>query len=321
MLAKNVRQCSRLVTWVPLVLAVLASSLLAPAASADFVEDLARVDKALKENPSHVLEYALESCLHRRKFAIVLWESGHEVRANRALKACFHLLDIPEEAPAPKVTAPTREELEQRAVREIEKALALEPDVARGLEIYRECAACHMPEGFGLSNGSVPQIAGQHRVVLIKQLADIRAGYRDAVLMAPYASVESIGGAQAVADVTAYIDTLEISVDTGKGSGKDLELGEKLYAENCVRCHGPHGEGNPELFAPRIQSQHYNYLVRQFQWIRDGNRRNGNPDMVKQIQSFGDRETAAVLDYVSRLQPPPELQAPPGWQNPDFVKK
>jgi hypothetical protein len=26
-----------------------------------------------------------------------------------------------------------------------------------------------------------------------------------------------------------------------------------------------------------------------------------------------------MLDYVSRLEPPEELQAPEGWQNPDFA--
>ena len=290
----------------------------APVVFADFIDDLARVDKALRTNPSKVLNQALESCLNRRRFAVVLWDSGHEVRANRALKSCFHLLEIPEEAPVKKVVAPSRKQLDERAARELARAMALEPDVARGLEIYRECAACHMPEGWGLSNGSVPQIAGQHRKVVIKQLADIRAGNRDAILMAPYSSVESIGGAQAVADVAAYIDTLEISVETGKGKGNDLELGKRLYAENCARCHGPEGEGQSEIYAPRIQAQHYNYLVRQFEWIRDGKRRNANPEMVKQIQAFGDRETAAVLDYVSRLEPAPELRAPEGWKNPDF---
>jgi cytochrome c553 len=235
------------------------------------------------------------------------------------LSACFGLLEIPRVPPIDQVVAVTPEQLDAKASAEMERALGLAPDVANGLKIYRECAACHMPEGWGLSSGSVPQIAGQHRKVIVKQLSDIRAGNRDAVLMAPYASVESIGGAQAVADVTAYIDSLEINVAGGKGSGEDLELGERLYAENCTRCHGPAGEGNNEIFAPRIQSQHYNYLVRQFEWIRDGKRRNANAEMIAQIQGFGDRETAAVLDYVSRLEPAVELQAPPGWKNPDFI--
>ena len=298
----------------------IALSISPPAAFADFESQLARVDDALRSNPKHVLPQALDSCMARRGFAIRQYNSGDAVRANRSLRSCFQLLKIPEAAPVAQVTAPTAAALQAKATRELGEALTLTPDVGRGLAIYRECAACHMPEGWGMMSGSVPQIAGQHRNVVIKQLADIRAGNRDTVVMAPYASVESIGGAQAVADVAAYIDTLEIRVDTGKGPGEELAFGERLYRENCTRCHGDRGEGNPEEYVPRIQSQHYHYLVRQFEWIRDGKRRNSNPEMVAQIQSFGERETQAVLDYVSRLEPPVEMQAPPGWKNPDFVE-
>jgi cytochrome c553 len=289
------------------------------AALADFEEELARLDEGLKTNPSRVLPQAVDSCLTRRHFAIEQFNSGQHTRAARSLKACFRLLKIAETPPAPEVVARTQEELRDKAIAELEHALTLTPDLANGLEIYRECAACHRPEGWGLSNGSVPQIAGQHRKVVIKQLADIRAGNRDAVLMVPYAAAEQIGGAQAVADVAAYIATLEISIDTDKGSGKDLELGERLYRDNCTRCHGATGEGNDGDFVPRIHAQHYDYLVRQFEWIREGKRRNANPEMMAQIQGFEERETHAVLDYVSRLEPPIVLRAPSDWKNPDFA--
>jgi cytochrome c553 len=178
-----------------------------------------------------------------------------------------------------------------------------------------------MPEGWGLRGALVPipQLAGQHRTVVIKQLADIRAGNRESVVMAPYATVELIGGAQAIADVAGYIDSLEMSVDTGKGPGKDLELGAQLYRDNCARCHGQTGEGDSDAYVPRIQAQHYQYLVRQFNSIRKGKRRNANPEMVTQIRDFSARQIQAVLDYVSRLEPPEELRAPLGWHNPDFA--
>jgi cytochrome c553 len=212
------------------------------------------------------------------------------------------------------------EEVLARAAREIERALALEPDVARGLEIYRSCAECHTPEGWGLASGRIPQLAGQHRTVVIKQLADIRAGNRGSVVMAPYATAELIGGAQAIADVAGYIDSLEMSVDNGKGPGKDLELGAQLYRDNCARCHGPTGEGDGHVYVPRIQSQHYEYLVLQSESIRKGRRRNANPEMAAQIRGFDARQSQAVLDYVSRLQPPEDLRAPPGWRNPDLAR-
>ena len=287
----------------------------------DFNQALARVDEALKTNPGRARRAALESCRNRRNFAVKLYKQDLTARAERRLKFCFDLLKISQTPPAEaeKVSvAESMKKLQEQATREIERALALAPNIEKGLEIYRGCAACHKPEGWGLSNGSVPQLAGQHRKVVIKQLAEIRAGTRDSVLMVPYACVERIGPSQAVSDVAGYIDTLEMSVDTGKGPGKDLELGKRLYAEYCASCHGAKGGGNDDAYVPRIQAQHYRYLVRQLEWIREGKRRNANPDSLAQIQGFQEREIHALLDYISRLEPPAELQAPPGWNNPDF---
>ena len=268
-----------------------------PGLATDFEESLARVDEALRKNPGRVNVHALESCQRQRNAAVKLYDSGQAARA-----------------------APTVAEVQARAAREVEHALSLAPDLENGLAVYRGCAECHMPEGWGLSSGLVPQLAGQHRTVVIKQLADIRAGNRATVVMAPYATVEIMGGAQGVADVAGYIDTLEMTAGGGKGPGDQLELGEELYRNNCARCHGPAGEGDADSFVPRIQAQHYGYLVRQFEWIRDGRRRNANAEMQAQIQDFDDEQISAVLDYVSRLEPPPELQAPPEWSNPDFAE-
>lgn len=201
---------------------------------------------------------------------------------------------------------------------EREEALTLKPDVKNGKEVYEVCSACHMPEGWGLTDGTFPQLAGQHRTVIIKQLADIRDGHRDNPTMYPFALPSEIGGTQAIADVSEYIAGLKMNPENGVGKGDDLELGKKLYADNCVRCHGEAGEGNAEKYYPRIQAQHYEYLVRQYRWIKEGKRRNSNPEMVEQIKNFSDKDTLAVLDYVSRLKPAPELVAPKGWKNPDF---
>ncbi len=286
-----------------------------------FEETLARVDRALQRNPQRASQELLLSCRSRRNFAVRLYDSGMLPRAERSLKYCLGALGLSETpvSAAPVQKGPSMEEIQAKAALEVERASTLTPDIANGLEIYRSCAMCHTPEGWGLTSGVVPQIAGQHRSVVIKQLADFRAGNRDSVLMIPYASVESIGGPQAVADVAGYIDTLELSADSGKGPGDDLERGQQLYAENCARCHGATGEGSAEEAVPRIQAQHFNYLVRQFEWIRTGKRRNSSHEMVAQIQGFEPGETRAVLDYVSRLEPPEELQAPAGWQNPDFA--
>ena len=284
-----------------------------------FNDDLKLVDNALRNNPSGALRQSLESCLKQRNHAVVLHEIGMTERARRALQYCFDSLYIRRDTAVRVPAGPSEEELQAMAQAEFDKALTLTPDIDNGRNIYRECAACHEPEGWGLTTGIVPQIAGQHRTVVIKQLADFRAGNRDSILMAPYATVESIGGAQSVADVAEYISTLEISVENGKGPGTDLELGGKLYAEHCAECHGSNGEGSNDDIAPRIQAQHYNYLERQFYWIRDGKRRNVGLKMAF-TKKFSERQLKAVLDYTSRLMPPEELRAPADWKNPDFAR-
>lgn len=201
---------------------------------------------------------------------------------------------------------------------EREEALHLKPIRENGKDVYEVCSACHLPEGWGQPDGTFPQLAGQHRTVIIKQLADIRDGHRDNPTMYPFALPSEIGGPQSIADVADYMATLKMNPDNGVGPGTDLEHGAKLYADNCVRCHGATGEGDAEKFYPRIQAQHYEYLLRQYRWIKEGKRRNSNPEMVEQIKNFTDKDTIAVLDYVSRLKPPANLVAPKGWKNPDF---
>lgn len=100
---------------------------------------------------------------------------------------------------------------------EKDDAMKLIPDMENGMEVYEVCSACHYPEGWGTKDGTFPQLAGQHKEVLIKQLADIRERNRDNPTMYPFALPESIGDAQALADVVAYIAKLPMNPDNGRG--------------------------------------------------------------------------------------------------------
>jgi cytochrome c553 len=155
----------------------------------------------------------------------------------------------------------------------------------------------------GEQEGSFPAIAGQHRKVIIKQLADIRAGHRDAPTMYPFADPKIIGGAQAIADVAAYISTMSANTHPSVGPGEDLVRGRELYREHCTGCHGDRAEGNNEAFFPRLAGQHYEYLRLQLTWIRNGQRRNANWAMVAHLKGFDDEKISLVADYISRLQP------------------
>ena len=189
--------------------------------------------------------------------------------------------------------------------RELSQAMALAPNIENGKDLYGKlCAECHGEDGWGSSGGEYPQLAGQHSSVIIKQLADIRAGNRDHPKMFPIVEQSQIGGAQAIADIAAYISTLLMDSFPAAGDGDNLAKAEALYIQSCSRCHGEQGEGDAGLHYPLIQGQHYEYLLRQLRWIRDGQRKNANPQMAALIRQLSDDDLKLLADYVSRIEPP-----------------
>jgi cytochrome c553 len=183
---------------------------------------------------------------------------------------------------------------------ELAKALKLKGDPERGRVAYEVCQGCHRPDGAGRPDGTYPQLAGQHRSVIIKQLTDIRARRRDNPKMHPFASERLISVAE-IADIASYLQTLPMPADNGRGPGVRLELGAQLYERDCRDCHGGRGEGDAAKFYPVLAGQHYPYLVRQTREIRDGMRGNANRDMAKVARSYSDADIEAVADYLSRL--------------------
>ncbi len=192
------------------------------------------------------------------------------------------------------------------------EALKLKGDKKRGEEAYEVCGACHLPSGAGRPDGTFPQLAGQHTTVLIKQMADIRAGLRDNPTMYPFAA--TLTDPQELADVSAYIESLCIPVEHGKYEGPDAAMqvakGKELYEKQCLECHGKNGEGDKAKFYPVIAGQHYKYLLRQMTEIRDGHRRNANPDMVKVIKPYTNDQLVAISAYQSSLVMPGNMCKP-----------
>ena len=184
---------------------------------------------------------------------------------------------------------------------EITQSQALTPNIENGKKIYPLCGSCHMANGWGKKDGSFPVIAGQHRNVLIKQLADIRSKNRNNPTMYPFTDPGSIGGLQGISDVTAYIASMPKDPTPGVGDGLQLAVGKGIYQQHCLQCHGDKGQGNNEAFYPSLKGQHHAYLLRQLRWIKDGYRKNSNPVMVTALKTLSDEELDAVADYLSRL--------------------
>jgi cytochrome c553 len=205
------------------------------------------------------------------------------------------------------------------------EALTKKGDAKAGEEGYETCGACHLPSGAGRPDGTFPQLAGQHTTVLIKQMADIRAGLRDNPTMYPFAA--TLTDAQELANVAAYIEKLCIPIEHGKYDSKPgdnmdknwkapadtekrLADGKALYEKECLECHGKNGEGVKEKFYPVLAGQHYKYLLRQMTEIRDGHRRNANPDMVKIIKKYNNEQLISISAYQASLVMPGNMCKP-----------
>jgi cytochrome c553 len=173
-------------------------------------------------------------------------------------------------------------------------------NLADGKRGYAVCAVCHLENGAGRPDGVFPQLAGQHASVTYRQITDIRDGRRDNPIMAPFAM--TLTDPQDLADLAAYIESLPLPLDNGKGPGNDYALGATLYERDCVDCHGERGQGNAERLVPVVAGQHYAYLARQIDDIAGRHRRNSDPKMTGVVTTYSERERQAVADYISRLE-------------------
>jgi len=181
--------------------------------------------------------------------------------------------------------------------------LALAADKARGRVAFDDCAGCHRRDASGRTTGPIPRLSGQHASVIVKQVLDIRSGQRINPAMRPH--VEEVAlGAQALADIASYLQSLPMAGRLGQGPGNQLARGQALFEKDCVACHGARGEGRAEGAIPMVAAQHYPYLLRELGLIRDGGRGNSNPAMAALLKPYGEADLQAVADHLSRLPPP-----------------
>jgi cytochrome c553 len=178
--------------------------------------------------------------------------------------------------------------------------LKLKGDPKNGQEVYEVCSACHLEDGMGRPDGSLPVVAGQHEKVLVKQMIDIRTGHRDNPTMYPFAQGME---PQDISDSAAYMARLKLKTTNGKGSGKEVKRGAELYKKDCLSCHKDNGVGDQAKFVPLLTAQHYEYTMRQMEEMQAGKRKNADKDMMKVIKTYSRADMQAVADYMSRLKP------------------
>jgi cytochrome c553 len=160
-----------------------------------------------------------------------------------------------------------------------EIAAVLAPTGAPGAPpAYAHCASCHLHDGSGRPDGSIPRLNGQRRAVLENKLYRLRAGMTRLPVMDPFA--RSLAPRE-IAELARYLSTLP---DTPKSSSDitsdERSTGASIFAEHCASCHGANGEGHDGLFASRLCGQYAGYLERRLREVSAKAR--GDADAIMQ---------------------------------------
>jgi len=148
------------------------------------------------------------------------------------------------------------------------------------------CAACHGQNGVPTDPKTIPNIWGQEKSYLVKQLHDYRSGDRDDPIMSPIAK----GLAQEdLRKIAAYFAAKSWPAQRAAAATPSPPNG----IAQCQPCHQPNFEGGPP--APRLAGLSYEYLLAAMRSFAADIRTN-NEDMPK----FKPAPTAGELEVMAR---------------------
>lgn len=158
-------------------------------------------------------------------------------------------------------------------------------------DIMRTCAGCHGEFGQGGGAGECPRLAGLPQAYLAQQIRLFKTRERENIPMIPYATERELPP-EDVFQITTYLSRIRLpthlppidednydplkrlnmakkvlQIPPAEG---DVARGGALYDELCSACHGNSGYGRGDT--PMLAGQYTNYLDRQIEAYRDGER-------------------------------------------------
>jgi cytochrome c553 len=175
------------------------------------------------------------------------------------------------------------------------------PTMSDGRRLYAPCVVCHQPSAWGSTDGTIPNLAGQQRRYLEKQLSLFRSGARVDTAMQLVTAHETFGNQQNIVALANYLSALDANPNPVKGPGQHLRMGQELYAHICAACHGIDGRGHSANRVPRIAGQQYPYLSREIEAAATLHKEFLPPEMTSALRGMPALEKDALADYISRL--------------------
>jgi cytochrome c553 len=164
------------------------------------------------------------------------------------------------------------------------------------------CAGCHGADGNSVAP-TFPNLAGQQKKYLLRELSDYKSGKRVSELMVPL--VAGLSDAD-IAELAAYYAKQKPSPATA-GDPTLLKLGKSLYLKgnsktdvpSCDGCHEENGAGDGKF--PRVAGQQVDYVLDQFRLYAAGKRTNGTRVMQTVAERMSEEEARAVAEYMASM--------------------
>jgi len=200
---------------------------------------------------------------------------------------------------APASTAPANEPASRVAwTKATRQSLAL-GNASKGATLAgASCVNCHGPAGVS-DDAIFPNLAGQSRAAIYKQLQDFKNGRRDPAVMgvyvAPLSDADLRDLAAHYASLPARFTRRTDLAPSYEAAGRLVESGDPMRGiAACAACHGPMGWTEA---APALQGQQRAYLELQLQALASGSRHN---DINAQMRSIARRLTAQEINALAQ---------------------
>jgi len=164
-------------------------------------------------------------------------------------------------------------------------------DIKTGEQLAKKCTACHGAKGIS-NNPLWPSLAGQQPAYLSAQLKAFKTGSRKNPVMENMVSHLSEDDFNHLA---AYFTSLKSG---SAGGDPDLAKTGKTKFSMCAGCHGSKAEGRG-IF-PRLAGQHPEYIAKQLENFKNGNRSGGPMSGI--ASSLSGDDIAAIAAYLGSIK-------------------
>lgn len=209
-------------------------------------------------------------------------------------------------------------------------------DVQAGKDVYGPCAACHGANGEGGKGGEYPRVAGQPVSFTLASLKQFQERRRNNLPMFPYTEPRELSERD-MKDVAAYLVAIQLPTKTPEFKESDSALdrllmmervlvvprvegdvrkGKATYRKQCAKCHGPSARGRELKGVPALVGQYPNYLQRQLDAYRKGERGAEKGDPMKGVlDPLSEQDLTDVLAWLTSIQED-EPEAEPAAETP-----